>query len=74
MQIQPNLAAGNPQVAQLATPDRFGPLEIRPSKIVQAATIHRFGSTTNLWRSDRLTISRFTWPQTVRSPAWNLGP
>ena len=38
MQIQPNLAAGNPQVAQLATPDRFGPLEVRPSKIVQAAT------------------------------------
>ena len=38
------------------------------------STIQRFGSTTNLWRSDRLTISKFTWPQTACSPAWNLAP
>ena len=42
MQIQPSLAAGKPQVAQLATPDRFGPLEVRPGKIVQAAVERLF--------------------------------
>ena len=46
----------------------------RLSQPMVRSTIQRFGSTTNLWRSDRLTISRFTWPQTARSPAWNLGP
>lgn len=46
----------------------------RLSQAMVLSTIQRFGRTTNLWRSDRLTISRLIWPQTACSPAWNLGP
>ena len=46
----------------------------RLSQAMVLSTIQRFGSTTNLWRSERLTISTLTWPQTARSPAWNFAP
>ncbi len=38
------------------------------------STIQRFGSTTNLPASERLTISTLTCWQTRPSPAWNFGP
>ncbi len=53
MQIQPSLAAGKPQVAQLATPDRFRPLEVRPGKIVQATIERTFAWTARCRRLAR---------------------
>ena len=35
----------------------------RLSQAMVRSTIQRLGSTTNLWRSERLTISTLTWPQ-----------
>jgi hypothetical protein len=46
----------------------------RLSQAMVRSTIQRFGSTTNLRNSDRLTISRLIWRQVVRSSAWKLAP
>jgi hypothetical protein len=46
----------------------------RLSQAMVRSTIQRFGSTTNLRNSDRLTISMLIWRQVVLSPAWKLAP
>src|SRR3954465_2485338 len=46
----------------------------RLSQPMVRSTIQRLGRTTNLWRSDRLTISRLTCRQTAFSPCLNFVP
>ena len=80
MQISSSLAAalavGHGRAARYAGSFRSTRLEVRPGKIVLPATIQRFGSTTNLRNSDRLTISRLIWRQVgaVRPESWPLIP